>query len=468
MKLTVFHLIAFFSLIFISCSQNDQRYKYSGDWFGVLNLGESKFNLAFHINSEDRNASFYIADPKAEFIRVDTIYIEDDSLEITISEIDGAYKCAIYMNKLYGKWKLANDRWVNMTFERVDFDNVVGFHPRLDENYQYKQPQQREDKWLTSTLEEETTHFTRIYDLVKDIINEKYKDIHSLLIVKNNKLVLEEYFYGYSADDLNGIQSASKSFWSALLGIAFQQGAIKDINQSICPYVTEYEKINCQDQNVNIYHLLTMTAGWEWDETSINYDDPKNSSDQMVTSDDPLLFTLSSPKGTSPGESFNYNSGCMLLINKILFEATKTPNEAFAIENLLEPLGITNYYLGEPENGVLGDIELLPRDMAKFGALFLNRGKWDDKQILPKSWVAEATTKQISTGGQDNEGYGYFWWTRSFKREGKATDCYYAWGYGGQYIFVVPEMNMVVVFTGSSWKMNDPTYFEIMDNYLIE
>ena len=223
-------------------------------------------------------------------------------------------------------------RTVNMTFERVDFDNVVGFHPRLDENYQYKQPQQREDKWLTSTLEEETTHFTRIYDLVKDIINEKYKDIHSLLIVKNNKLVLEEYFYGYSADDLNGIQSASKSFWSALLGIAFQQGAIKDINQSICPYV----------------------------------------------------------------------------------------------------------------------------------------GKWDDKQILPKSWVAEATTKQISTGGQDNEGYGYFWWTRSFKREGKAIDYYYAWGYGGQYIFVVPEMNMVVVFTGSSWKMNDPTYFEIMDNYLIE
>ena len=139
----------------------------------------------------------------------------------------------------------------------------------------------------------------------------------------------------------------------------------------------------------------------------------------------------------------------------------------FATKNLLEPLDITEYYLGDLFNGVLGDIELLPRDMAKFGTLFLNGGKWGDIQVLPETWVEESTKKQVSIVGEGNEGYGYFWWTKSFTKESKTINLYYAWGYGGQYIFVVPEMKMVVVFTGSNWKMNDTTYFEIMDEYLI-
>lgn len=210
-----------------------------------------------------------------------------------------------------------------------------------------------------------------------------------------------------------------------------------------------------------------MTTGWKWDETSVTYGDPENSSDQMVASEDPLWFTLSRPVNTSPRNTFNYNSGCMLLINKILWEATNTPNDTFAIQNLLRPLGITTYDLGDDFNGVLGDIYLLPRDMARFGTLFLNEGQWDGTQILPKAWVQASTTKQVATDEGD-AGYGYFWWTRNFTKESRPVPTYYAWGYGGQYIFVVPEINMVTVFTGSNWQMSDNTYFEIMDEYLVE
>ena len=449
-----------------ACSQEDQPNPYHGEWFGILDLGEQKFRLALQFNSLD-SASCYLLNPKAESIAVDTLYLENDSLKITMSEIDGAYTCRYVGDKLQGKWKLANDRWVDLAFEPADFSKIEGFRPRLDDNYSYQAPQPLDGDWLTSSLEKEGMDQSPVLDLVHAIIDEKYKNIHSLLIVKNNKLVLEEYFYGYTRADLNGIQSASKSFWSALLGVAIAQGAIKGVHQSICPYFKEYRSFDCHNLYLTLHHLLTMTTGWKWDETSVTYGDPENSSDQMVASEDPLWFTLSRPVNTSPGNTFNYNSGCMLLINKILWEATNTPNDTFAIQNLLRPLGITTYDLGDDFNGVLGDIYLLPRDMARFGTLFLNEGQWDGTQILPKAWVQASTTKQVATDEGD-AGYGYFWWTRNFTKESRPVPTYYAWGYGGQYIFVVPEINMVTVFTGSNWKMSDNTYFEIVDEYLVE
>jgi CubicO group peptidase (beta-lactamase class C family) len=142
----------------------------------------------------------------------------------------------------------------------------------------------------------------------------------------------------------------------------------------------------------------------------------------------------------------------------------KNPKELKA--RLLDPLGIRHVDTGQEYFGVIGDISLRPRDMLRFGLLYLNNGVWDNKQVVPAGWIAESTEGKIQTGTGD--GYGYFWWTRQFTVKDKSFDCYYAWGYGGQYIFVVPSLKLVVVMTGSNWIMDEKKYaFAMMQDYIL-
>ncbi|MBK5277547.1 MAG: serine hydrolase, partial [Bacteroidia bacterium] len=136
-----------------------------------------------------------------------------------------------------------------------------------------------------------------------------------------------------------------------------------------------------------------------------------------------------------------------------LLRATHLENKEELTERLLRPLGIDQSYLGDPTPmGVIGDIGLRPRDMLKFGLLYLNQGSWNGKQIISSDWIKESTTPKIKSGA--TLGYGYFWWTRDFAWKGKKVSSYFAWGYGGQYIFVIPEVQIVIVMSGSNWGTN--------------
>jgi len=156
-----------------------------------------------------------------------------------------------------------------------------------------------------------------------------------------------------------------------------------------------------------------------------------------------------------------------LMMNKILRKSTSIKNEKELKQRLLSALKIEKVNTGNEDFGVIGDISITPRDMVKFGLLYLNDGVWNEKQIIPSNWVKESTSPKIRIN--DDEGYGYFWWTKKFNSNGFTIDTYYAWGYGGQYIFVVPSLNLVVSMTASNWIMNEKKYaFEMMEKYILQ
>jgi CubicO group peptidase (beta-lactamase class C family) len=137
-------------------------------------------------------------------------------------------------------------------------------------------------------------------------------------------------------------------------------------------------------------------------------------------------------------------------MNAVLKQATKLGNKAELRKRILKPLGIKKSYLGKPTPmGVIGDIDLCPRDMMKFGLLYLNNGQWNGQQIIPAHWIKESTTPHIYPTA--TLGYGYFWWTRNFKWKDKTVSSFFAWGYGGQYIIVIQELQLVIVMSGSHW-----------------
>ena len=155
-----------------------------------------------------------------------------------------------------------------------------------------------------------------------------------------------------------------------------------------------------------------------------------------------------------------------LMVNMILKESTSMKNVRELKKRLLDPLGIEEVNTGSESFGVIGDIGLTPRSMLKFGLLYLNKGMWNNEQIIPASWVKESTSPTVSLG--KGEGYGYFWWTKQFNVNDKPIECYYAWGYGGQYIFVIPSARVVVAMTASNWIMDEKKYaFEIMERYVL-
>lgn len=210
-----------------------------------------------------------------------------------------------------------------------------------------------------------------------------------------------------------------------------------------------------------------MTTGLEWNELEFDYHDERNSANQCGKQVDPFECLLSKPKINSSQPIFSYNSVNHLMMNKILRKATSLTNEKELKQRLLDPLKIAQVNTGAADFGVIGDISLTPRDMLKFGMMYLNSGNWKGKQIVPADWVKESTTSKIRIS--DGEGYGYFWWTKDFASKGKTVSAYYAWGYGGQYIFVLPSLDLVVVMTGSNWVMDEKKYaFEMMERFIVQ
>jgi CubicO group peptidase (beta-lactamase class C family) len=346
-----------------------------------------------------------------------------------------------------------------------DEDQVIS----LEENL--KAPPALNDDWEVSTLAAQSIDSVPIQNLIRFIQNDP-RNIHSLLIFRNNKLVSESYFYGWHRERLHASRSASKSFISTLVGIAIDQGHISDVNQKVFDYFPEYANLNnAQKSSIEIRHLLTMTAGLQWDERNYLSDDPRNDETAFEKSSDRLGYILGKAVVNTPGQRFEYNSGWPVVEAAIIKKSTGEDAEVFARENFFTPLNITNYYWRKnADDGhitAIGPILLRPRDMGKLGQLFLDNGKWKGRQIVSAQWVADATA--TVTGNESNAtGYGYHWWTATYTVDGNPVRTFRAQGSGGQYIFVVPDLNAVVVFTGGNYPpLNQGGPFNMMTNVIL-
>lgn len=271
--------------------------------------------------------------------------------------------------------------------------------------------------------------------------------MRSLLVVRNGRLVLERYYGGWSADTLADVRSVTKSVVSTLAGIALREGHIRSLDQPITDFlrVPEYD-VDAEHTRVRIRHLLTMTAGFAWSErTTEAYND-------WVLSSDHVAYVLERPVASPPGTAFAYNSGAVHLLGVILEEATGTSLPQYADRVLLGPLGISERawepLLEGHVNGGAG-LDLRPRDLARLGQLFLQQGWSGTRSIVPAEWVAEATEPRFADlGGVGPIGtlsYGYLWWIDV------ENDAFMARGHGGQLVYVVPSLHLVVVAT-TEWR----------------
>ncbi len=296
-------------------------------------------------------------------------------------------------------------------------------------------------RWPTSTPEEQGIDSVKLAGMYKAIFELDY-NIHSLLIVRNGYLVAEMYRYPYDAARVHHIYSCTKSFTSTLIGMAIERGDISGVDQRVIDFFPEREIANLADNKraMTLEDLLTMSGGFDWpggmlETTSMN---------EWMAQPDWVQAMLDWPVKYEPGTRFTYNSGGSHLISAIFQQATGQTAESFAAENLFAPLGITDWNWNSDPQGVSTGgwgLWLTPRDMAKFGYLYLNGGVWDGQQIVPAEWVETATAQHIQAGGQWlADGYGYQWWVDK-------NGYFMALGYGGQYIIVVPDRNMVVVAT---------------------
>ena len=319
------------------------------------------------------------------------------------------------------------------------------------DGYIYQIPEQLDDGWQVSSLSAQGMDIEIISNLTQDIQDGLHRGIHSLMIVKNGILVHEVYFGGYQREDLQIIFSITKSISSALIGIAIEGGLIQSVEASVLSFFPQYDIKDQNKQKIKLRHLLTLTSGWEWDEKSAPYSDPQNTEYQMRQTNDWMKFVLERPMQNEPGSEWVYNTGSVHLLSGIINQVSGMRADVFAEQVLFDPLGIRIYeWNTDPQGhpctgGTLQGLRLRTRDTAKFGFLFLNNGRWNGQQVVSESWLEESTRKHFEVNADRD--MGYLWWRGSFKLEGEEIPHFYAAGYGGQTIHIVPQFDLMIVLT---------------------
>jgi len=252
----------------------------------------------------------------------------------------------------------------------------------------------------------------------------------------------------YQRGELHSMQSITKTVTSIVIGVAIARGDFPPVTSPMMKFFDEMKikHVDARKRRITIEHLLTMTAGMEWNE-NLPYNDPKNSAIVMEASHDWAQYAVDQPMAQEPGTLFNYSSGSSQILSYIFKKATGRDISDYAAEHVFQPMSITFYWKHTP-NGLSdteGGLFLRAHDLTKFGLLFLQDGKWEGKQLLRPHWVAESVAPHTTVDNGPVK-YGYKWWLPPY-----GADHALAWagsGFGGQRLIVLPKEEMIVVLTG--------------------
>jgi len=282
-----------------------------------------------------------------------------------------------------------------------------------------------------------------------------FKNVESLIVYSQGEIKFEKYYNGFSKDSLHQIQSQTKSIMALLMGIAIDKGYIKSENEPVRFYFPDYFNDDNQPKSkVTIRDLLTMSAGFEWEEM-LPLNDAKNDNANMFNSGNWLQYALSRPMAQKPFTEFKYNSGCPMIMAGIIEKATKMKLDEFANKYLFKPLGIVKFRWLKDQTGFChagGGLFLKPRDVLKIGELVLNNGRRNNNQIISENWIQKATSSYLATSF-DTSTYGYFWWIREMKiNEGKTTKMVSSEGAGGQKLYIFPDYKLIIAFTERNYS----------------
>ncbi|TPN81691.1 serine hydrolase domain-containing protein [Aquimarina algicola] len=342
-------------------------------------------------------------------------------------------------------------------------NELEGYLPKvLTEKYEYKIPEPFDDSIQTASLEEVGID-TSMLEFMNNEKIKKLNHIHSIIITKDKKLVFEEYFHGYHRAYLHDIRSAFKSFASLAVGKAMMQKRDLNVNSTLTDYYPDYNIEDTQKNMINVHHALTMSTGIQLeDEDKMQWDN-----------DDWVAYKLDLPMQYKPGEKYVYSSGGCNLLTGVIQHSTNQYLPLFIYEKILIPMRIKNFQMLTSPQGrgyLAGNFYLRPIDFTKFGLLVLDKGKYAGEQLITESWIVESTQPHISGGHPKGSEYGYLWRLLERNVNGKKVKTIEAWGNGGQFLIIIPELDVTVTFTGGNYNLfpeMEEIPFEILNDYIL-
>ncbi|MBO6576950.1 MAG: serine hydrolase [Rhodothermales bacterium] len=294
-----------------------------------------------------------------------------------------------------------------------------------------------------------------------------FGEIRSLLISRDGNLIVEEYFRGITAEEARPIYSVTKSFASALIGIAIHAGHIGSLESTLPEYFPNYS-VPSEAAGITLENLLTMRAGFEWDEWTVPYGGAANSATAISRSGDVVQYMLDLPITSDPGTRFTYSSGVSMLLSGVLQHATGATTEAYADATIFEAVSLGSPRWDESMPGMTNTgwgLHLTARQLMAFGQLFENRGWHNGEEVVPRSWVDLSTSQHTTTN--NGLAYGFQWWRfrngDSVVSSLNQNDVYFAWGYGGQFVFVVPHKDVVIVTTAGNFEQDSRVTFDMLE-----
>lgn len=345
-----------------------------------------------------------------------------------------------------------------------------------------------EDGWRTATPGSVGMDGEALDAMSRAIRGGEWGNIHAILVERSGRLVHEAYFTGrdyrygedlgvveFDATVMHDIRSVTKSVMALLVGIALGSGDIESVDVELARLLPDRaDGIEESKRAITLHHVLSMSSGLDWNE-ALPYSDPRNDERRLMESEDPIGFVLARPLAHEPGSVWIYSSGDTHLLGAILERATGLPVEEYAARVLFEPLGIEEtMWMGDVGGmpAVGSGLRLRARDLAKTGSLILHRGNWRGRQIVPAGWIDVATAGHIANPDPSSpdfltgERYGYQWWVNEFTSAHGPVDVIAAVGNGGQRIFVLPDLELVITVLAGDY--DDPRHFWTPEYLVLE
>ncbi len=354
--------------------------------------------------------------------------------------------------------------------KRLFLSLIIIIHAPLlaQQQYEYKTPALLSDGWEVGNASEEGLD-VKLFEQVFTALNAQEHKMHSMLLVKEGKLVMEEYFNGYNHEQRQDLRSVTKSIISLLVGIAIDQGRIGSVDDPVAKYLYEFRSAANdapEKRMITIEHLLTMSSGMDcndWDKKSAGQED------KLYKKKNWYDFMAALPMVRNPGSESYYCTGGVMVLTRILELTSGMDWRLQADEYLFKPMGITDVEYGHTSKkkmpGASHRLYMRPRDVAKLGQLVLKWGQWKGKQLAPAAWIEQISFRKTQISGLD---YSYLWWKLPFKKNGKKVDATCATGNGGQYILIFPEYDLVAVFTGGAYNsQEDKLPFAIVNKVIL-
>lgn len=296
----------------------------------------------------------------------------------------------------------------------------------------------------------------KIEELNKSIYQNSFKAITSIVVIKEGKLLLEEYFNNADRNTLHDTRSVGKSFASVLMGIAIKEGYIKDENQTLNTFydLTTFSNYSAKKDSVKLKDLLTMSSAFNGSDS--NSESPGNE-ENMYPTDNWVKFALDLPMDSlkSNGKQWDYFTAGVVLLGDILNKSVPEGLEKYAEKKLFKPLNIDKYqWQYTPQNVVntAGGLQMTSLEFAKIGQLYKNKGQWKGQQIVPTEWINKTFTRQIQITEREHEFYGYLFWNKTYTVNGKNYETFYCAGNGGNKVFIFKDVPLTIVITAKAFN----------------